>query len=158
ALPESKLNAALTQLVNAELIFQRGIPPDAIYQFKHALVQDAAYDTLLKARKLELHGKIARVMEEHFSAATEPSVLAYHYAQADIPERASFYWLAAGRASFNKFALTEAVRQLRLGLKEIDCLPPGAEKDRRELYTQLCLGNVFIQAKGLKSPEVDQAF
>src|SRR5262249_18510447 len=98
ALPENELNAALTQLVNAELIFQRGIPPDAIYQFKHALVQDAAYDTLLKARKLELHGKIARVMEEHFSDATEPSVLAYHYAQADMPERASFYWLSAGRA------------------------------------------------------------
>jgi class 3 adenylate cyclase/predicted ATPase len=158
ALPVVELNAALGQLVNAELIFQRGVPPDATYQFKHALVHDAAYDTLLKSRRQELHGKIARVVEEQFSATTKPGVLAYHYTQAANSDRASAYWLSAGRASLGQFALTEAERLLRLGLNQIDCLPPGAERDRRELDTQLCLGNVLIQAKGLAYPEADQAF
>jgi class 3 adenylate cyclase/predicted ATPase len=157
-LPKSELGRALTQLVAAELIFQRGVAPHAVYQFKHALVQDAAYDTLLKSRREELHGKIARALEANATSSVEPAILAHHYTQAGLPDPASAHWLAAGRASFSKFALAEAVRQLRLGLDQLTRLPPGPEKDRRELHTQITLGNVFIQAKGLAAPDTEAAF
>ena len=152
------LEAGLAQLVKAELIFQRGLEPTSTYHFKHALVQDAAYDTLLISRRQELHGQIARVIEEGSRDSADPAILAQHYAEANRPDKASFHWLAAGRASLGKFALTEAMRQLRLGLKQIDRLPDGASRNKAELDTHLCLGNVLIQARGLASPEADRSF
>ena len=94
ALPEKDLKVALGQLVAAELIFQRGVPPDAAYQFKHSLVQDAAYASLVRSRRQQLHGKIARALEEQFPdiAATEPEILAHHFTEAGLTESAIDYW------------------------------------------------------------------
>ena len=85
----------------------------------------------------------------------EPEVLAHHLTQGGLPEPAGFYWLAAGRASLSKFALNEAVHQLRLGLGQIELLAHGATRDRKELETQLCLGNALVQSKGVAAPEAD---
>ena len=156
----SALSAALAQLAAAELIFQRGVPPDATYQFKHALVQDAAYTSLVRSRRQQLHGQIAKALEQQFPevVASEPEVLAHHFTQGDLPELASLHWLAAGRASLSKFALSEVVHQLRLGLGQIELLAHGATRDRKELDTQLCLGNAIVQSKGVAAPEADLAF
>src|SRR5439155_4244085 len=99
ALSEKTLNAALTQLVDAELIFQRGIPPDATYQFKHALVQDASYASLVRSRRQQLHGQIARALEERFpeTVTTQPEVLAHHFTEGGLVESGIDYWLKAGR-------------------------------------------------------------
>ena len=155
---KNELGTALQQLTDSGLAFRRGTLPETTYTFKHALVRDAAYDSLLKTRKQELHAKIARALEERLPANTEAAVLAHHYTQAGIPERASAHWLTAGRAALGRAALTEAVRQLRVGLEQADCLPAGSMRDRRELDTQLCLGNALMQAKGIAAPEADVAF
>jgi predicted ATPase len=159
-LQHTQLDEALTSLTDSGLAFRSGAPPGAVYTFKHALVQDAAYDSLLKSKRQALHAKIAKVIEEHFPQTrdTEPEVLAHHYTEASIAQQASVYWLSAGRASYGRSALTEAMRQLGFGIDQIEMLPAGETRDRIELDTQLCLGNTLIQAKGLASPEADVAF
>src|SRR5262249_16892600 len=101
ALPDLNLKAGLAQLVKAELVFQRGVPPDATYLFKHAVVQDVAYATLLRERRQELHGRIARVIEERAPdvAMREPEVLAHHFTEAACAPEAIRYWLKAGQVA-----------------------------------------------------------
>ena len=110
ALPEKDLQAALHQLVGAELIFQRGVPPNAKYSFKHALVQDAAYASLVRSRRQQLHAQIARALEEQFPevVAREPEVLAHHFTAAGLTERGVHYWQRAGQQASDRSAYLEA--------------------------------------------------
>jgi class 3 adenylate cyclase/predicted ATPase len=135
AFSEKDLNAALTQLVEAELIYQRGAPPDATYQFKHALVQDASYSSLVRSRRRQLHGAIARALEQRFPdiVETEPETLAHHSTEAGLTEPALSYWLRAGQRATTRSAYQEALRHLERGLALLETLPVSTNRDRREL-------------------------
>src|SRR6476620_12438794 len=113
-MPQAQLDDALARLCESGLAFRRGTPPDAIYTFKHALVQDAAYDSLLKRRRQALHAKIARVIDQRLpnSKTTEPEVLAYHFTAAGLAEAAVPLWQEAGEQALNRLALTEAFAHL----------------------------------------------
>src|SRR6202012_1600126 len=117
-MPQAHLDDALGRLGESGLAFRRGTPPDAIYIFKHALVQDAAYDSLLKIRRQELHGKIARAIEQRFQniRTTEPEVLAHHLTAAGLTEAAVPLWQAAGELALKRTALSEAIAHLNQGL------------------------------------------
>src|SRR4029077_7839927 len=126
---------ALSQLVSAELIFRRGTPPDAEYTFKHALVQDAAYSTLLRSRRQQLHGRITATLERQIPeiVATQPEVLARHCAEAGLVEKAVGYWLKAGKQAVVRSATAEAVAQLRKGLGLLASLPDSPWHQQQEL-------------------------
>ena len=134
-MPQAQLDDALVQLSASGLAFRRGTPPDAIYTFKHALVQDAAYDSLLKSRRQELHAKIARVIEARFPniKTTEPEVLAHHLTAAGLAEAAIPLWQAAGELALKRMALTEAISHLNQGLELVSTLPRSSERDASEL-------------------------
>jgi predicted ATPase len=142
-MPQQRLDDALAQLVRAELVFRRGTPPDAEYTFKHALVQDAAYSTLLRGRRQQLHGRIAATLEGQFQEIvdTQPEVLARHCAEAGLTEKAVVYWLRAGRQAIARCAMTEAVAQLRKGLDLLSSAPDGAARQEQELNLQITLGH-----------------
>jgi predicted ATPase len=157
---KAELEDALERLIASGLAFRRGTPPDATYTFKHALVQDAAYDSLLKSRRHELHHKIARVIEERFPniKTTEPEVLAHHLTAAHLAEAAIPLWRAAGELSMRRVALTEAISHLTRGLEVISTLPPSSERDASELELRTLLGPALIAARGFAAPEVEQAY
>ena len=156
--PHSKpaLDQALAQLTASGLAFQQGTPPDAIYTFKHALVQDAAYDSLLKARRQELHGKIARIIEERWphTGATEPELLAHHYTEAKRPEKAIPLWQKAGSLALKRMALAEAIAHLNKGLELVAALPPSAERDGSELDLRTLVDTAWMALKGWPAQEV----
>jgi class 3 adenylate cyclase len=156
--PHSKtaLDQALAQLTQSGLAFQQGTPPDAVFTFKHALVQDAAYDSLLKARRTQLHGKIAGVIEERWPhiEATEPELLAYHYTEARQPEKAVPLWQKAGSLALKRLALTEAIAHLDKGVELVAALPASAERDGSELDLRTLLGTAWQGLKGYSTPEV----
>jgi predicted ATPase len=131
--PETELQPALDQLVAAELVYRRGTSPEVTYSFKHALVQDAAYGTLLKSRRQQLHARIGRVLEEQFpeSADTQPELLAHHCTEAGQIERAVDYWHQAGRQAIARSAMAEAVAQLSKGLQLLRGMSEGLDRDRR---------------------------
>jgi predicted ATPase len=135
ALPEKDLTGALTQLVAAELIYQRGVPPDATYTFKHALVQDASYASLVRSRRQQLHGRIAQALEERFPdvVATEPETLAHHLTEAGVTDSAACYWLNASQRAITRPAYQEAMNHVERGLALIEKLPESFDRDRREL-------------------------
>jgi predicted ATPase/class 3 adenylate cyclase len=156
ALPESELQAALHDLVGAGLVFRRGTPPQATYSFKHALVQDAAYATLVRAKRQRLHARIAVAIEQHFpeTVQAQPELLAHHYMEAGLAELAIDYWLRAGQAEIARSATAEAITQLTKGLELIPALPDDAARWRRELELQVALGVALMAAKGWAAPEV----
>ena len=141
--PRSKaeLDDALERLTASGLAFRRGTPPEATYTFKHALVQDAAYDSLLKSRRQELHGKIARVIQERFPATkdTEPEVLAHHLTAAGLAEAAIPLWSSAGQKALARTALPEAVAHLSKALELVQPLRPTEQRDRSELDIRINL-------------------
>ena len=157
-MPQQQLDDALAQLVSAELIFRRGTPPDAEYTFKHALVQDAAYSTLLKSKRAQLHSKIAGVLEGEFSdtVTNEPELLAHHFTQAGLNKRAVQYWIVAGRRDLERVALTEAVNHLTAALTVNDRLPKSAERDKEELEIRLLLASAYFGSLGWVAIEVPQ--
>jgi len=158
--PENELSDALDQLTNAELIFPRGHPPYASYSFKHALIQDAAYATLVKTTRYQLHSRIAQVLKERFPdrAAAEPELLAYHHTAAGEIGQATHYWLLAGQRAIARSAMAEAVAQLTEGLELLGALPDNPERQRRELELQLALGQASVAAKGFAAPETGRAY
>jgi predicted ATPase len=160
SLEDAALRNALDQLQRAELIFRRGLPPQAIYTFKHALVRDAAYDTLLKIPRRQLHLRIARVLKEHFNdrATAQPELLAYHYTEAAEIEPAIENWLAAGKRAAERSANVEAVAHLRHGLQLIESLPNSIETARLELALQSALGMPLIATKGYAAAETGKAY
>ena len=157
-MPQQQLDDALEQLVSAELIFRRGTPPDAEYTFKHALVQDAAYSTLLRSRRQQLHARIAATLEDQFPeiVATQPALLAQHCAEAGLTEKAVGYWLKAGQQAMARSAMTEAVAQLRKGLDVLTGLPDGPRRRQQELDLQIALGPALAFTKGLSAPDVGE--
>ncbi len=142
------------------MIFQQGTPPDAVYTFKHALVQDAAYDSLLKARRQELHGKIARVIEECLphTEETEPELLAHHYSEAKQPAKAIPLWQKAGSLALNRMALAEAIAHLNKGLDLVAALPASPERDGKEVDLRVLLGTARTALKGWPAQEVWDSF
>ena len=155
-LPQGQLDDALARLSESGLAFRRGTPPDAIYTFKHALVQDAAYDSLLKSRRQELHAKIARAIEQRFPAikTTEPELLAHHVTAAGLAEAAIPLWQAAGELASQRMALTEAIAQLNHGLELVFTLPRSSQRDASELGLRSRLGTAWMALKGWGAPEV----
>jgi hypothetical protein len=155
AKPEAELQPALDRLVAAGLLFRQGSPPHATYLFKHALVQDAAYGTLLRGPRHELHARIAAAIETRMPERVErePELLAYHYAEAGQPDRAAVYWLAAGRLAARRSANSEAVAHLRRGIATLRGLPETVERDRQELALQLALGPVLLSSRGFGDAE-----
>ena len=154
----AKLNDALERLTSTGLLFRRGTPPDATYTFKHALVQDAAYDSLLKSRRAELHAQIAQTLERDFSdrVTNEPEVLAYHFTQAGLNERAVPYWMKAGQRALARVALAEAVAHLTTALTVNDHLPMAEHRDRQELEIRVLLGTAYLSYLGWPAIEVPQ--
>ena len=157
-MPQQQVDDALSQLVSAELIFRRGTPPDAEYTFKHALVQDAAYSTLLRSRRQQLHGRITATLERQFPEIvdTQPEVLARHCAEAGLVEKAVGYWLKAGKQAVARSATVEAVAQLRKGLGLLASLPDSPWHQQQELDLQVALGPALFAASGFAAPEVGE--
>ena len=155
-LSESQLNDALTGLSESGLASRRGTPPGAIYTFKHALVQDAAYDSLLKSRRQDLHAQIARAIEQRFPniKTTEPEVLAHHLTEAGLTEAAIPLWQTAGELASNRMALTEAISHLSQGLELVSALPWSSQRDASELGLRSRLGPASLALKGWAAPEV----
>ena len=159
-MPPQKLDDALEQLVRAELIFQRGTPPDAEYTFKHALVQDAAYDTLLRSNRQQLHARIAVVLESKFPevVTSTPEVLAQHYMTAGMALQAIPYWLKAGQAALQRSTLTEAASHLTKGLELIPLVTDEKVRVGLELELQATLALALSFSKGFAMPEVEHAY
>jgi class 3 adenylate cyclase/predicted ATPase len=160
-IPQRQIDDALTQLVNAELIFRRGIPPDAEYTFKHALVQDAAYSTLLRSQRQMIHGRIAATLEDKFLeiGTAQPAMLARHCAEAGLIEKAVGYRLKAGQqAIVAGLAMIEAVAQLNQGLDLLSRLPEGSQRDQYEISLQVALGAAFTATKGFAAFEAERSY
>jgi class 3 adenylate cyclase/tetratricopeptide (TPR) repeat protein len=148
--PEKELQAALAQLGEAGLLFCRGTAPHASYLFKHALVQDAAYSTLLRGRRQELHARVAAGLEQYFADLVErqPELLAHHLTSAGATERAVEQWLKAGEHAAARLAYLEAIAHLERGLGVLDSLPESPVRNGREIELQLALGLCLYAAKG----------
>jgi class 3 adenylate cyclase len=153
---KNELDIALQQLTDSGLAFRRGTVPEATYTFKHALVRDAAYDSLLKSRRPGLHGKIARVIEDRFPqvAQTEPEVLAHHYTQAGLLERGAEYWFQAGRAAIARMALPETIAHLEAGLNVLCSLPASVKRDQLELEIRVLLITAWEAYAGWSAPQL----
>jgi class 3 adenylate cyclase/predicted ATPase len=159
-LGEAALQEAMDQLVAAELVFRRGMPPDATYSFKHALVQDAAYRSILNSKRRQIHARVAAALQERSPnhAQRRPELLAWHFAEAGLAAEAAEYRYKAGRRAMARSAMPEAIAQLTQALEALAGLPPGPNRDRKELDLQVALGGAFVAAKGLATPEVERAF
>jgi class 3 adenylate cyclase/predicted ATPase len=159
-LPEPDLDHALAELMAAQLIFPRGALPEATYSFKHALVQDAAYQSLLKSRRRQLHAKIGTVLEEHFAevAKAQPDVLARHWAEAGVLEKAVAYSHRAAQQAVARSAMAEAIAHVQHGLEVLAGLPDGLARRQQELELQTTLGVPLISIKGMGAPEVERAY
>ena len=160
AVPEKDLKSSLGRLVDAELIFQRGVPPNATYQFKHALVQDAAYSTLLRSKRQKLHGRIAHILEEQFSETieTQPELLARHFTEARLPEKAVVYWQRAGGLAIQRSANLEAVEHLQRGLAAAEAFSDQATSAKQELRLLTDLGAAMIATRSSGSPEIARIY
>ena len=159
ALPEKSLQDALGQLIAAELVFQRGLPPDARYEFKHALVRDAAYASLVRSRREAIHAAIAHALEEKFAdvAKAQPEIVAHHFNQASIQAKAIDYWEQAGLAAIARSAHSEAISLLRAALQTLDS-GPGSNDKKRELALVVGLASSLRAARGNGAPEVGEAY
>jgi len=158
--PAAELNVALDRLAGTGLMFCRGNPPHAMYQFKHALVQDVAYSTLLRGKRQELHARVAAVLEEQFLDILErqPELLAHHLTAAGATERAVGQWLKAGKYAAERVAHVEAIGHFGRGLALLGSLPGSQNRDRREIELQLARGISSLTAEGLGSSEAAEAF
>ena len=158
--PEAELAPALDRLTQSGLLFRQGVPPYETYQFKHALVQDAAYSMLLRNRRQQLHARIAATMEDQFPEIVnaQPEVLARHCAEAGLLEKAIGYWLKAGQQAIARWAMTEAVAQFRRGLCLLSGMPDDVTRHEQELGLQIELGHALFATKGYAAPESGEAF
>jgi len=159
-LDDGTLQYELSRLVGAELLYQSGLPPEARYVFKHALIQDAAYQQQLKSKRQISHQRIARVLEKEFSntVETQPELVAHHYTQAGLVEEALPYWLKAGRRAMERSANVEAISHLTSGLKLLSKLDETPEHLQQELEFLTTLGPAQQAIKGFGAPEVRQTY
>jgi class 3 adenylate cyclase/predicted ATPase len=157
--PEAELGSALDRLIAAGLLFRQGVPPHASYLFKHALVQDAAYGTLLREPRRALHARIAEAIEREFPeiAESQPELLARHCTEAGLVEKAAGLWGKGGQRSLERSALVEAVEQLTQALSQIETLPATPALRREQIKLQVALINALFHAKGFAAPETKAA-
>jgi class 3 adenylate cyclase/predicted ATPase len=155
---DATLQHALARLVEAELLYQRGLPPAATYLFKHALIQEAAYQSLLRSRRQQAHQRIAQVLEERFpnTAQTQPELLAHHYTEAGLPTQAIPYWQRAGQRALERSATLEAVAHLTKGLEVLGTLPDTPERAQQELALHIRLGPALMNTKAFEAPDVER--
>jgi predicted ATPase len=148
------------KLMDAELVYQRGIPPQATYTFKHALIQEATYQSLLKRTRQQYHHRIAQVLEARFPATieTQPELLAHHNTEAGLGGQAVNYWLRAGQRALERSAHQEAMSHLTKGLEVLTTLPESAERTRHELDVLVALGIALIAIKGQAAPDVERVY
>ena len=160
SIDESTLQNGLDQLVAGELLYQRGRPPRAKYIFKHVLVQDAAYQSLLKRTRQYYHGQVAELLESRFPeiVQSQPELVAHHYTEAGQAEQAADYWQKAGRRAMQGSANVEAEGHLRKGLAVIESMPQAPERQRREIALQNTLGVCLMPTRGFGNAEVAEAF
>jgi predicted ATPase len=160
SMEETALQQALGQLIEAEVLYRRDRPPRASYVFKHALIRDAAYESLLRSRRHVYHDRIARVLEERFpeTRETQPELLAHHYTQAGVTEQAIVYWQRAGQRAIERSASVEAIAYLTQGLELIPLLPEGARRAQHELALRIALGMPLIATKGYAGFEVERTY
>jgi predicted ATPase/class 3 adenylate cyclase len=158
--PEAELGSALDRLINAGLLFRQGAAPHATYLFKHALVQDAAYGTLLRERRRALHARIAEVLESQFAeiAESQPELLARHCTEAGLMEKAARLWGKAGQQSLTRSALIEAAAQFTRALAQFAALPVTAALRQDQIKLQVGLANALMHIKGYAAPETKSAF
>jgi predicted ATPase len=158
-LAEEDLQGALRKLADAELIYVHGIPPEANYTFKHALVRDAAYEALLRSRRKDLHGVIARTIDEKFPVLKEarPEVLACHWAQAGETAAAIVEWSRAAKTAEARHAFREGLESCQQALALLNLLPESSERDSRELELRLFVSNVLWITRGWAAPEAIEA-
>ena len=158
-LPKQRLDEALDQLVRSELLFCRGEIPHAVYTFKHALVRNAAYDGLLKSRRVHLHAAIAKALEQEFPEVVQiqPEIVAYNYTQARNYEKALHYWYEAGKQSAARSAHNEAIGHLKQGLNQIPNIDDPILRNKSELLLQVSLGNSLRAIKGWSTDDVKHA-
>jgi predicted ATPase/class 3 adenylate cyclase len=157
---ESDLKWALDRLASAELIFVHGTPPAASYIFKHALVQDTAYETMLKSKRQQLHGRIAKALEDGFPevADTQPEILAHHYTEAALAEIAVTWWRRAGDLAIRRSADTEAVRHFSRAIELLQREPESRERDESELAMRIKLSGPLIATRGYVTPELAENY
>jgi class 3 adenylate cyclase/predicted ATPase len=159
-MPQQKLDGALEQLVAAELIFCRGMPPDAEYTFKHALVQDAAYSTLLRSRRQQLHARIASILESQFPdvVETQPELIGRHFGEGGFEEKAITYFTIAGELAVKRGAHAEVIRHFRRALELLQGQPETAERSKAELKVLEKLGPALQAAHSFGAPEVERTY
>jgi class 3 adenylate cyclase/predicted ATPase len=155
-----RLRHALAQLVDAELLYQRGVPPQATYIFKHALIQETAYQSLLRSTRQQYHRQTVRILEQRFPeiATTQPELLAYFCTEAGLLAQAVLYWQRAGQRAVERSANIEAISHFTKGLELLRSLPETPERAQQELTLQLGMGSPFLMLKGHTAPEVEQAY
>lgn len=159
-LDDEVLRQELTKLADAEILYEQGFPPDSTYVFKHALLQEAAYESLLKSRRMAHHRRIARALREQFQdvAESRPEQVAHHLTEAGETLDAVEQWLAAGRSALARSANLEAIEHLRRGLELLESLPDDARRQRLEMAIQSTFGPAWIATRGYTAPEVEQAY
>jgi class 3 adenylate cyclase/predicted ATPase len=157
-LAEAQLTRGLDELVAAGLMFRRGFPPEAAYTFKHALVQDAAYQSLLRGRRAEIHAAIVAAGERDASLAIEPGVLGHHCAEAGLIAKAANYYRLAGKRAAERAASVETRVYLERGLHFATTLPDGSDRHRLEAELLLALGDILQLTKGYANVEADEVF
>ena len=157
---DPKLQDGLRQLSAAEILFQRGVPPDATYTFKHALLQDAAYASFLKSRRQQVHARTAQVLEQQFPENTEthPELVAHHYTEARLAEQAIPYWQQAGQRAVQRSANAEAEIHLATGIRLLKTLSDTPERAQHELSLQLALGPVLMATKSIGHADVESTY
>ena len=156
----SSVEDQLRHLVDAGLLVQQGVLPKATFTFKHALIQDVAYNSLLKSTRRRHHEQVARALERSFPATVEtrPELVAHHFTEAGFDDVAVGYWKRAGELTFSRSANLEAINHLQKALTLLARLPEGMERDRRELELQTLLGPALNTTRGYASPDVERAF
>lgn len=159
-LNEPDLQAKLRRLVEVELVYQTGLPPQSTYLFKHALIQDAAYHSLLKRRRQHVHERIVEVLQTRFAgtAESQPELLAHHYMEAGLAEEAIPYWLRAGQQASQRSAYAEAIAHFHKGLDTLSTLSDIEARAHLELQFQLVIGDALAVTRGYAAPEVRQAY
>jgi len=157
---EEMLRQGLRQLIKSELLYQKGVFPKATYVFKHALIQETAYQSMLKNTRRRYHQQIAEVLVKRFpeSAAARPEIIAHHYTEAGLGTEAISYWQQAGERAVERFANEEAIAHLTKGLDLLEDLPKNPERDQQELMLQVALGPPLSWLKGFAALEVETAY
>jgi predicted ATPase/class 3 adenylate cyclase len=157
---EGTLRRGLQQLVEAEFLYQQGLPPEATYRFKHALIQETAYQSLLRSTRQQYHQRIAQVLVERFpdTVETQPELLAHHYTEAGLKEQAVVYWQRAGQHASDRSAHLEAISHLTTGIALLTSLPETPEHTQHALTLYTALGAALLMTKGQGAPEVEHAY